>query len=232
MEECIPHRVCLLVDLQEAADGARDGHQSRSEDDGHNAAHVQLQGQIAVLTAHLLAAYHALCVLNGDAALCVGHDDHEDHSHQCQHDQQRQEEVVLGLAGRCLSQQTLDRGVQRRPVGDDRSKDDERDTVADALVIDLLTAPCDQLCASHKGCDDDDGGKDAGTAGNILQCAHIADHKVVADAHDQSDHSTCVPVDLLQLLLAVGFLCQIFQRGNCHGEQLHNNGGVDIGCHT
>ena len=74
--------------------------------------------------------------------------------------------------------------------------------------------------------------KDAGCAGNILQCAHIADHEVVANAHDQSDHSTGVPVDLLQLLLAVGFLCQIFQRRNGHGEQLHNNGGVDIGCHT
>ena len=36
----------------------------------------------------------------------------------------------------------------------------------------------------------------------------------------------------LQLLLAVCFLCQIFQRGNGHSQQLHNNRGVDIGCHT
>ena len=232
MEECVPHRVRSLIDLQEAADGARDGHQSRSEDDGHDAAHVQLQGQVAVLTAHLLAAHHALCILDGDAALCVGHDDHEDHGDQCQHDQQRQEHIVLGLAGRCLGQQTRDRSVQRRPVGDDRGKDDERDTVADALVIDLLTAPGDQLCAGHEGCDDDHGGEDTFCAVIVLQCAHIADHEVVADAHDQSDHTTGIPVDLLQLLLAVGFLRQIFQRRNCHGEQLHNNGGVDIGCHT
>ena len=232
MEERIPDRVSGLIDLQKAADSARDGHQSRSEDDGHNAAHVQLQGQIAVLTAHLLAAYHALCVLNGDAALCVGHDDHEDHSHQCQHDQQRQEEVVLGLAGRCLGQQTRDRGGQRGPVGNDGGKDQKGDTVADTLVIDLLARPGDQLSTCNEGSDDDHSGEHADCAGNILQCTHIADHEVVANAHDQCDHGTGVPVDLLQLLLAVSFLRQIFQRGDGHGEQLHNNGGVDIGCHT
>ena len=114
--------------------------------------------------------------------------------------------------------------VRKKLVSESESAGDEDASMrhSDVIVVD----------PPRKGCDDDDGGKDAGTAGNVLQCAHIADHEVVADAHDQSDHSTCVPVDLLQLLLAVGFLCQIFQRGNCHSEQLHNNGGVDIGCHT
>ena len=224
--------MCLGVDLQEAADGARDGNHCRSEDDGHDAAHIQLQGQIAVLPAHLLAAHHALGVLDVDAALCVGHDDDEHNGHQSQNDQQRQEEVVLGLAGRCLGQQTRDRGVQRGPVGHDGSKDQQGNTVADALVIDLLAAPGDQLSTCHEGRDDDHSGKDAGCAVSVFQSIHVADHEVVANAHDQSDHSAGVPVDLLQLLLAVSFLRQIFQRGDGHGEQLHNNGGVDIGCHT
>ena len=138
-----------------------DGNHCRSEDDGHDAAHIQLQGQIAVLPAHLLAAHHALGVLDVDAALCVGHDDDEHNGHQSQDDQQRQEEVVLGLAGRCLGQQTRDRGVQRGPVGHDGSKDQQGNTVADALVIDLLAAPGDQLSTCHEGRDDDHSGKDA-----------------------------------------------------------------------
>ena len=37
--------------------------------------------------------------------------------------------------------------------------------------------------------------------------------KVVAEAHHQSDDTAGIPVDLLQLLLAVGFLRHVFQRG-------------------
>ena len=232
MEKRIPERMCCLVDLQKAADRAGDRNQSGSEDDGHDAAHVQLQRQIAVLPAHLLAAHHALCILDGDAAFCIRHDDDEHDHDQCQHDQQGQQNIELGLACGGAGQQTRDRGVDAGPVGNDRREDQKGQAVADALVIDLLAAPGDQLSTCGEGGDDDHGGKDASRAGRILQCAHIADHEVVADAHDQSDHSTCVPVDLLQLLLAVCFLCQIFQRGNGHSQQLHNNRGIDIGCHT
>ena len=232
MEERIPDRVSGLIDLQKAADGARDGHQCRSEDDGHDAAHVQLQGQVAVLAAHLLPTHHTLGVLDGDAALCVGHDHHKDHSDQCQNYQNRQQDIELRLAGRCAGQQTRHRGVQRGPVGNDGGEDQKGNTVADTLVIDLLARPGDQLSTCNEGSDDDHSGEHADCAGNILQCTHVADHEVVANAHDQCDHGTGVPVDLLQLLLAVRFLCQIFQRGNGHSQQLHNNRGVDIGCHT
>ena len=168
----------------------------------------------------------------GDAALSVGHNNDEHDHNQCQHKQQGQQDIEPGLACSGAGQQTRDGGVDAGPVGNDRGEDQQRDTVADTLVVDLLTTPGDQLRTCGKGGNDDNGGKDTGRAAGVLQCAHIADHEVVADAHDQSDHGTCIPVDLLQLLLAVGFLCHVFQRGDRHGEQLHNNGGVDIGCHT
>ena len=41
---------------------------------------VQLQRQVAVLPAHLLAAHHTLGILDGDAALSVGHNNDE-HDH-------------------------------------------------------------------------------------------------------------------------------------------------------
>ena len=232
MEERIPERMCCLIDLQEAADRAGDRNQSGSENDGHDAAHVQLQRQIAVLPAHLLAAHHALCILDGDAALSIRHDDDEHDHDQCQHDQQGQQNVELGLTGRGAGQQTRDRGVDAGPVGNDRGEDQKGDTVADSLVIDLLTTPSDQLSTGGEGGDDDHGGKDTGRAVRVLQCTHIADHEVVAEAHHQSDDAAGVPGDLLQLALAVRLLRDVFQRRDRNGEQLHNDGGVDIRCHT
>ena len=129
-------------------------------------------------------------------------------------------------------QQTRDGGVDTGPVGNDRGEDQQRDTVADTLVVDLLTTPGDQLRTCGKGGNDDNGGKDTGRAARILQCAHIADHEIVANAHHQTDDAAGVPGDLLQLGLSVGFLCQVLQRGDRNGQQLHNDGGVDIGCHT
>ncbi len=118
-----------------------DRNHSRSEDDGHDAAHVQLQGQIAVLPAHLLAAHHALGVLDGDAALCVGHDDDEHNGHQCQNDQQRQEEVVLGLAGRCRVS---------RPVTEVYSED-QLDTIEAKISRETpLPMPLSSICSPHQ----------------------------------------------------------------------------------
>ena len=224
--------MCCLVDLQKAADRAGDRNQSGSEDDGHDAAHVQLQRQIAVLPAHLLAAHHALCILDGDAAFCIRHDDDEHDHDQCQHDQQGQQNIELGLACGGAGQQTRDRGVDAGPVGNDRREDQKGQAVADALVIDLLAAPGDQLSTCGEGSDDDHGGKDASRAGRILQCAHIADHEIVAKAHHQSDDAAGIPGDLLQLVLAVRLLRDVFQRRDRNGEQLHNDGSVDIRCHT
>ena len=102
-----------LVDLHEAADRARDRDQSGSEDDGHDAAHVQLQRQVAVLPAHLLAAHHTLGILDGDAALSVRHNDDEHDHDQCQNEQQGQEDVELALASSGAGQQTSHRGVER-----------------------------------------------------------------------------------------------------------------------
>ena len=59
------------------------------------------RGQVAVLAAHLLRPY-TLGVLDGDAALCVGHDHHKDHSDQCQNYQNGQQDIELRLASRFL----------------------------------------------------------------------------------------------------------------------------------
>ena len=155
MEKCIPERMRCLVNLQKAADRARDRNQSGSEDDRHDTAHVQLQRQVAVLPAHLLAAHHALGVLDGDTALSVRHNDDEHDHDQCQNDQQGQQNVELGLTSGGAGQQTGNRRVQGRPVGNDRREDQEGQAIANALVIDLLAAPGDQLSTRGERCNDD-----------------------------------------------------------------------------
>ena len=99
----------------------------------------------------------------------------------------------------------------------------------------FYVSPSKGLCkcfSCGKGGNDDNGGKDTCRAAGVLQCAHIADHEVVAEAHHQSDDTADIPGDLLHLLLAVGFLRHVFQGGDCNGEQLHNDGSVDIRRHT
>ena len=218
------------IDIDKAADGAGDGAEGAGEDDGHDAAHIQLQGQVAVLPADLLAAHHTPRILDGDAALGVGHDDDEHHDGQCQDHQQRQQHVVQRLPAGCAGEHVGDHGGDRRPVGDDGREDDEGDAVADALVIDLLAAPGGQLRARGKGQDHHDGGKDACRAGGVLQGAHVAHQEVVADAQHQGDAGAHVAGDLPDLVLAVGFLGQVLEIRDGNRQQLHDNRGIDIGC--
>ena len=201
-----------------------------AKDDGHDAAHVHLQGQVAVLPADLLAAHHPARILDGDAALGVGHDDDEHHHRQGHDHQQGQQHVVQRLPAGCAGEHVGHHGGDRRPVGDDGREDDEGDTVADALVIDLLAAPGGQLGACGKGQDHHDGGEDACRAGGVLQGAHIAHQEVVADAQHQGDAAAHIAGDLPDLVLAVGFLGQVFQIRDGNAQQLHDNRGIDIGC--
>ena len=76
------------VQTEEGADGSRHGADGLGEDDGHNTGHGHLDGQVGVLAAVDLTANHALCVLDGNAALCIiDEDDEQDQSsHADQHD--------------------------------------------------------------------------------------------------------------------------------------------------
>ena len=218
------------VNVDETADGAGDGADGAGEDDGHDAAHIQLQGQIAVLPADLLASHDAACILDGDAALGVGHDDDEHHHEQGQDNQHRQQHVVQRLTAGSAGQHIGDHGGDRRPVGDDGGEDDQGYTVADALVINLLTAPGGQLCAGDEGQDHDQSREEGRTAGGVLEGAHIPDQEIVADAQHQSDAGAHIAGNLANLLLAVCFLGQVLQIRDCYAQQLYDNGGIDIGC--
>ena len=188
---------------------------------------------MAGLAAVHLAAHHPLGVLHRDAALGVGEDHHEHHRHDGQHDDQGQDEVVLGLAVRGLAQQGLHAVDDAAPPGDDAHEDQQRHAVADALGVDLLAHPGEQLAAGGEAQHDDHGAEPGLPAGVVGQHAPAAQHHVVADAHGHADAGAGVAGDAGQLAPALlALFAQPLQGGNRHGEQLDDDGGVDVGRHA
>ena len=218
------------LDLQQAADHVGNAAQGAGEDDGHNAAHVHLDGNVARLTAVHLAAHHTLGVLHRDAALAVGEDDHEHHRGDRQDGDDGDVDVVLRLAVSSFGQQGLHAADDVAPAGDDTDKDQQRNAVADALVVDLLAHPGEQLAASGEAQHDNNSAEPGFPAGVVGQHAPAAQHHVVANAHGHADAGAGVAGDAGQLAPALLTLfAQPLQGGDRHSEQLDDDGGVDIG---
>ncbi len=66
-------------------DGGGNGKDRACEDDGENAGHVDLNGQVGVLSAVHLSADHTLGILNRNSALGAGHKDDEGDDSKEQH---------------------------------------------------------------------------------------------------------------------------------------------------
>ena len=221
------------VQIDEAADHAGQAAQRRGKDDGHDTGHIHLDGNVAGLAAVHFTADHPLGVLDGDAALGVGQDDHEHHRHQSQNHQQRQEHIEHGFAGLSAGQNVGNRAVNAGPTGHDAGEDQQRQAVADALLVDLVAQPAAQLCAGSEAEDDDHRAEDAIKTGGVLQSAHVADDEVVADGQHQAEARTHIVGDAQQLAAAfLTFLGEVLQIRDGHGEQLDDDGSVDGGLHT
>ena len=213
---------------QEAANHVGQAAQRHGEDDGHNAGHIHLDGDVACLAAVHLTADHTLGVLYRDAALRVGQDDHEDHRDDGQYQDDRQQDVVPagGLGG---GEHTLDHGQHTGPVGHDAGEDQQGHTVADALGVNLVAHPGNQLAAGGEAQHNDDGGEHTGKAIGVLQSGAAAQDEVVGDGQHQSDAGAHIVGDSGQLAATLlPFLGKILQVGNGDSQQLHDNGRVDI----
>ena len=117
-----------------------------------------------------------------------------------------------------------------RTTGDDAGEQDDGDAVADAELGDLLTQPHDEGGAGHKGGHDDHTGPDAVHAAQVQQAVGL-DEGVVAEALKQCNTHGGVAGDgrnLLPALLAA-VLLETLQGGDGDGEELDDDGAVDIG---
>ena len=121
----------------EACDGRRDGCDGLSEDDGENTAHIDLHGKVGALSAVHLTADYTLCVLYRDAALGVVYQNDEHDHGQCA--EEHQERYPNGGGALCCAAYHL---VNiGRESGNDACEQNDRNTVADAELGDLLTQP-------------------------------------------------------------------------------------------
>ena len=195
------------------------------EDDGQNTGHVDLDGQVGVLAAVDLAAHDALGVLYGDAALgVVDEHDQDDQSEHAQEDEQILPPVVEGV-GDHVGDDGADAGGN---AGDDVGKQDHGDAVADAEFRDLLAQPHDEGGAGGERQNDDEH-----VGENLIVGQHVgvAEHGIVGCAHDEADAHGGVAGDLVDLLAAflAALLAQALQGGDGDGQQLDDDGCVDIG---
>ena len=112
-------------------------------------------------------------------------------------------------------------------AGEDTGEQDDGDTVADTKFGDLLTHPHHEGRAGDEGHDDDQGGPEAGV-GQDVGALHQG---VVAPALQDGDGHRGVAGDGLDLLLALlaAFTGQALQSGNGDGQQLDDDGAVDVG---
>ena len=122
--------------LPEHRNGLGQRQDGRRENDRHNAGRVDLDRQVGGLAAVHLAADHALGVLHWNAALRVGHEHDEHDNGQADDDHQQRG----NNAAAALLEQVVQRPDQRRAAGNDAREQDDRDTVADAVLGDVVPA--------------------------------------------------------------------------------------------
>ena len=209
----------------ECRDGRGQGRYGLRKDDGQNAGHVHLHGEVGALAAVHLTSDNALCVLDGDAALGVVYQNDQNDHCKCA---EEQEDVDPPCYGAVYG--VGDHLVQgRRKTGNDTCKQDDGNTVADAELCDLLAEPHDKGRARGEGQDDDDRRPDALAVSG--QEAGLHDHVVVSKALDQADCYGGVTSDGGDLLLAflALFLAHTLERRDCDAQELNDDGCVDVG---
>ena len=198
------------------------------------------------LAAVHLTAHNALGVLYGNAALGIVHENNDPNHREEQDDEERGKEEILSILRRSLHRlaEINIQGVEGGgKTGDDTGKQQDRNTVSNALVVDLLAQPHHQRRAGGENHDDDDGGEHLLPAfrvhGNRLDGAvrhghgGVAQIEIVRCALNKAQQNGHIAGDGRNLLAALlAFLRHPLQRRNRDGQQLHDNGAVDIGAYA
>ncbi|MPN00924.1 hypothetical protein SDC9_148122 [bioreactor metagenome] len=105
----------------------------------------------------------------------------------------------------------------------DGSKDQHRNTVADAVFGNPLAKP-HQKRGAGGGADADRGVSPEARIHQVL----ITETDEDTDGLNHRKSNADVAGDLFNLLAAILFLIHALQSGNRNGEQLHDNGSVDV----
>ena len=149
-EEALPEVTLdiFLTDKQE--DGRGNRKNGTGEDDRHNTRKTDFDRQIGALSAIHLAADHSLRILDGNAAFGIVHENDDPDDNEEEQDEDDREDDLQGIAGQ-TSLEGFPQGAQRHgQSGDNADEQQNGDTVADTLLVDLFTEPHHQSRTGSK----------------------------------------------------------------------------------
>ena len=181
---------------------------------------------MSALAAIHLAADNPLCILHGDSALSiVDIDDEHDDCHCAEVHQHCN--PPLEVTGDAVADGGDD---ARGEAGDDAGKEYHGDTVADAMLCNLLAKPHDESGAGGEGQDDDYRREDV-----ALSLCHedviVLDEHVVSEALKKANRHGGVAGDggyLLSAFLAL-ILAHALKCRDSDAQKLNDNGCIDVG---
>ena len=107
---------------------------------------------------------------------------------------------------------------------DDICEEDHGDTVADTVLIDLLSQPHNEGRARTVAGDHNDRAEGLSTLGGN-DSVGVLHQEVVTDTCHKSKRNGYVASDVIDLLAAfLAFLGHSLKGGDCYAEKLHNDG--------
>ena len=223
--DMIPY--AAFVRLDDKRERGRQGDDRACEDDRHNTGHIQLDRQIRGLTAVHLATDNLLSILYGNPSLTVGNEDNEhDDYERCNDDSLACNDVPRTTA----YEEAVQHGYDAGSAGEDVCEEDERDTVSDTELVDLLSHPHYKRRACGIARNDYERSKHLLTLrGHADKSSGGLDVRIVTVGGDETETDgdvTSDSCDLFSALLALAL--QSFKSRNGDGEQLHNDGSRDI----
>ena len=206
-------------------------HKRHCKDDRQDTGHVDLNRNEGRLAAIHLASDNPFSIGYRNSSFRVGHEDDESNHRNENDDNQRDDEVVLRFL-----RAEFPPGSQRhegvRAAGKDTGKKDDRDTIANTMLGDLIAHPHNQHRAGYETGHNHNRTEDSGETGVVIQYAVlVAQDKVVHNAHCNRKTEGGVTGDPLDLLLTVvAFLCKTLKRRNGNGQKLNDNRCVNVRC--
>ena len=212
-----------VVLREEGEDHLREHQERRSEDDGHNAARIDLHRDVGGLTAVHLVTFDLLCVVYlYPAFAAVDKDDEQEHN---QYEDKISEDIpyIVGLVA-----ESAERAYERSREGcNDTDKDYHRRTVADTVFGNSLAEPHDQRGACGKD-KNDYRAADGFTAERGFDCAGVVEGDHYTDTLYDREKYRYVSRDLGYLrATCVPVFAHSFERGDYQCQQLHYDEAVD-----
>ncbi len=214
---------------EQADEHGREGNDRISENQRHNAASRYLHGDDGGLTAVHLGAAHLLCILYRDLAFrqIDVHDRKEDEHGQYEEDADFKQHFA-DVRRRNADELLQDRHTRR---GNDTDEDDQRNTVAHAVIRNAFAQPHNQHGAAriydgHINTRNPNGSAEQLRSDCAFAVGEIHDnsHRLHDRENDRNNAG-----DVRDFFLALFALFgKALQRGNSHGQQLHDNRSVDV----